>query len=95
MLGAVVGTGVGVLVAVSASSLGWRLFGVWVAGVGLNYVPLALHALSLSRGGSLAGELAGIDIPHHLRRYTKTQLWIVVPLLFAVLAVAQSAGRPR
>jgi hypothetical protein len=94
VLGAVVGTALGVAVAASASSLGWRVFGLWLAGACLNYVPLALHAISLSRKGRLAAELAGVDVPGELRYYTKAQLWIAVPLLFVVLGVTQ-LGRPH
>jgi hypothetical protein len=89
VLGAVVGTAIGVAVAVTASSAGWRVFGAWIAGACLNYVPLALHALDLSRPGRLGAELEGVDVPAELRYYTKAQLWIAVPLLFIVLALAQ------
>jgi hypothetical protein len=92
VLGAAVGTALGVLVAVSASTLGWIVFGVWIAGACLNYVPLALHALSLSRPGRLEAELAGADVRSELRRYTKAQLWIVVPLLFVAVAPFQRRG---
>jgi hypothetical protein len=89
----VAGTFLGVLVAVSTSSLGWFLFGVWLAGIGLNYVPLALHALSLSPRGKLENELADADVRRELRRYTRTQFWLAVPLLLLVLAVAQFRAR--
>jgi hypothetical protein len=89
VLGAVVGTGIGVAIAVTAPSLGWRVFGAWIAGACVNYVPLALHALDLSRPGRLAAELDGVDVPAELRYYTKAQFWIAVPLLFIVLALAQ------
>ncbi|GAB3369554.1 hypothetical protein RMN56_03185 [Micromonospora halotolerans] len=67
--------------------------GVYLALVGLNYVPLALHAVTLSRRGALARELAGVDVPAELRHYTPRQLWIFVPLLPLVLAVRQARGR--
>ncbi len=94
VLGAVLGTALGVAVAASASALGWRVFGVWLAGGCLNYVPLALHAISLLRPGRLEAELAGVDVRQELRYYTKAQVWIVVPLLFVVLAIAQLRQRP-
>jgi hypothetical protein len=67
-----------------------QLVGAWVAGVGVNYVPLALFAASLSRPGALNAELAGADVRAELRRYSYMQLWIVVPLLLAVLALRQT-----
>lgn len=77
----------------SLSSVAGRIFSAWLVGVGLNYIPLALHAVSLSRPGALDRELAGVDVRGELRFYTTAQLWIVVPLLLVVLAL-QQRGRP-
>jgi hypothetical protein len=93
LVGAVAGTILGVLVAVSTSAAGWFVFGVCLAGVGLNYVPLALHALSLSPRGRLEEELADADVRRDLRRYTKEQFWLAIPLLFVALAVVQFRAR--
>jgi len=43
----------------------------------------------LSRPGALAAELAGADVPGELRYYSLRQFWVVVPALFAVLALRQ------
>jgi hypothetical protein len=93
VLGAVVGVIIGVWVAVLAGTPGWQAFGAWVAGIGVNYAALAWHAVSLSRPGALDAELAGVDVPRELRRYSLLQFWVVVPLLLGILAVGQS--RPR
>jgi hypothetical protein len=90
VLGAVGGLALGLWVATAASSGAAQLVGAWVAGVGVNYVPLALFAASLSRPGALNAELAGADVRAELRRYSYMQLWIVVPLLLAVLALRQT-----
>lgn len=89
-LGCMVG---GLWVAGFARGAGWRFFGVWLAGVGVNYVAVALHAVSLSRPGALDVELAGVDIGRELQRYTYLQFWVAVPLLFGVLAVRQVRRR--
>jgi len=66
---------------------GWaRIIGVWLIGVGANYVPLAVAARSLSFPGALESELAGVDIPSEARRVGVRQLWILVP--FAVVVSA-------
>lgn len=65
------------------------VLGIWLAGVGVNYIPLALHAISLARHDALDAELAGVDVPTELRRYGVKQLWIAVPFLVAVLAAMQ------
>jgi hypothetical protein len=94
LTGATVGVALGVYV--TAVAHGWgRLIGLWVAGACLNYVPLAAHALDLTRPGRLDRELAGVDIPAALRHYTTRQLWVAVPLLFWPLALRQwRAPRP-
>jgi hypothetical protein len=89
----VVGTagciGLGLWLAVSATGAGTRVFGAWLAGAGVNYAVLTWQAALLWRRGALASELAGIDVPAELRRYTAAQIWLIVPLLFAALAVAR------
>lgn len=89
ILGAVGCLVLGLLTATFTTGLGWRLIGLWLAGIGVNYVALSLHALSLTRPGALDAELAGVDVGREVRRYTKLQAWIMVPLLLAVLAVRQ------
>ncbi len=93
VLGAAGGTALGVLVAGLSSGLGWQVFGAWLAGVSLNYVPLAVHALSLLPRGRLHHELAGADVRRELRHYTLAQFWVAVPLLFVALALLQLRRR--
>jgi hypothetical protein len=47
---------------------------------------LACHASQRSHRGALDAELRGVDLPRELRRYTRLQFWIAVPLLFVGLA---------
>jgi len=75
--------GLGVLSAVSGSGLA-RVLGIWLITVGINYIPLAIDASSLSRPGALETELDGLDIRSEARRVGVRQLWILVP--FAVVA---------
>jgi hypothetical protein len=79
----------------NAIGLGGRLFGLWLIGTGLNYVPLSAYALALARPGALARELAGVDAAAELRRYTVLQLWVFVPLSLVVLAARQTVARRR
>ena len=73
---------------------GGRLFGWWLAGVGLNYLPLTVHAVTLLPAGRLERELAEVDVAAELRYYTTRQLWVFVPLLLLVVGIRQ-AGRGR
>src|SRR5262245_59073691 len=83
----------GVWVATSESGPGGRAFGLWLIGAGLNYAPLSIHAIALSRRGALDAELAGVDTGRELRRYGVLQLWILVPLSLVVLAVREALTR--
>ena len=66
MFGAVGCTSLGFLAIVRGS--GWIVvLGIWLVGAGVNYVPLAVHAQSLSRPGALEAELAGVDVRRELR----------------------------
>ena len=86
--GLVVTVPLGIWVTAAASNTGTRIFGVWLIGAGLNYAPLAAHAVSLRRPGALQTELAGADTRRELRRYGVRQLWIAVPLSLLAFEVA-------
>lgn len=86
---------VGLAMLLAASSASSAVLGVYLIGVGLNYVPLGLHAISLARSGRLDAELAGVDVGAELRRYTARQLLIAIPLLVFILGVVQLAVCPR
>jgi hypothetical protein len=89
VLGAIGGIGIGLLLLFTADGAAGIIVGAWAVGIGVNYVPLGLHTLSLRRPVDLRTELAEADIRNELRRYTKSQLWVFVPFLFAGLALAQ------
>jgi hypothetical protein len=63
-----------VAIALAATSAPRVLFGAYLTGIGLNYVPLAFHAISLSRASKPDAELADVDVVAELRRYTAKQL---------------------
>jgi hypothetical protein len=92
--GAVACTGLGALVfAASSESWLWLVVGIWLLGAGINYVPLAVYAQSLSRPGALEAELDGVDVRGELRRVGVQQLWIAVPFAVAIAAVRQERKR--
>jgi hypothetical protein len=90
---AVVMVAFGVWLAAFSSGLAGRVLGAWMAGAGVNYVPLAAYAIALSRPGALDAELAGAGTGRELRRYSVLQLWIFVPLSLAVLAIRSALSR--
>jgi hypothetical protein len=87
--GSVLGVALGVWALVSGGSPAWTVLGAYLVGVCLNYVPLAAYAARFYPPGRLEAELAGVDVLRELRAYTVRQFWILVPLLFVVLAVRQ------
>jgi MFS family permease len=92
LFGAVVGPLFGLFVVVTAGSVSWRLIGLALIGVGLNYVPLARHALALRAPGALATELDGVDVKAEVQRYALRQLWVCVPLAVVVFDRRQAPG---
>jgi hypothetical protein len=85
----------GQAILLAASSTPRVLLGAYLTGVGLNYIPLALHAIPLSRAGKLDAELADADAEAELRRYTAKQILIGIPLLLLILGTAQFAASRR
>lgn len=78
----------------------WSLaFGLELIAIGLNYVPLFLHALQLGKDvegiGALKRTMRGN--PREARSYSYRQAWILVPgAVFAFeLWQSRNAGRPR
>jgi hypothetical protein len=96
VIGAVVCTALGAFVLVTGGTVIWQLVGVWLVGAGANYVPLALHARSLSRPGALEAELTGVvDLRSELRKSGAQQFWIAVPFAVAVAAAATDVAARR
>ena len=85
----------GIAILLAASSTPGVLLGSYLIGVGLNYVPLVLHAISLSRAGKLDAELANVDTGAELRPYTVKQILIGIPVLLLILGTVQFAVSRR
>ncbi len=81
VLGTLGGLAIGIFLIASAQPVG-LVVGVYAIGVGLNYLPLASHAISLRGRARLRAELRGVDVAAELRRYTRSQFWVFVPFLF-------------
>jgi hypothetical protein len=92
IIGAAAMVALGVWFVIGVPGLGYHILGIWVIGAGLNYVPLAAYAVSLSRAGALEAELAGVDTSQELRRYSVRQVWLLVPL--SLVAMAARGRKP-
>jgi hypothetical protein len=93
-VGAIACLGLGIVAVAAGGGLG-TVLGVWLFCIGVNYVPLAVTAHSLSRPGALEAELAGLDVSAEIRRAGVRQLWILVPFVVVVASVRQQPWRPR
>lgn len=75
--------------------LGLTLFGAYLLCLGVNYIPLLLHAVSLARSHSayrvIAGELS--DQRTTFRKYRRQSLYLLIPLLIPILAILQLMER--
>jgi hypothetical protein len=61
--------------------------------LGINYVPLAWEAQSLSTAGALEQEVDGLDVRREVRSAGVRQFWIAVPLAVAVSALSERSRR--
>jgi len=82
VLAAVGGLAIGLYLLLGVGGTLATIVGLYTLGVAANYVPLAIHALSLRRPARLREELRGVDLRGELRYYTLAQFWVFVPLLF-------------
>jgi hypothetical protein len=67
------------------------LFGVYLIFVGMNYVPLLLHAIDISRKASAQQEIADElgSKQKTFRKYRRQSLWLFVPLAIPVAAILE------
>lgn len=90
--GVLLGSGIGIL----SLRKGVLLIGIALLWIGLNYIPLLIHAVDLARKGSARDEVAPelADL-RQARSYSWRQIWILVPLAVVVLDLVQRSERAR
>jgi hypothetical protein len=69
----------GILTSLATERWG-RVLGPWLIGIGVNYVPLAIHAVRLSHPGALEKELEGVNLRSEARRVGIGQLLDPLPV---------------
>lgn len=86
------------------NGVNWQLvLGIVLLWIGLNYIPLFIHAVDLARRGTARDE-AGDELAKReaLRKYSVLQFWLLVPFAIVILDLTQrpaakaarSAGPP-
>ncbi len=68
-------------------------WGIYMLTVGINYVPLLLHAVGIARRGIAEKEIADElrDRRAASRKYRRQSLLILLPLVVLILAIVQEA----
>jgi len=63
----------------------------YLLSLGVNYVPMLMHAITLVRSGSAADELADEFSNKRIafRKYRRQSLFLLVPFLVPLLAIRQ------
>ena len=71
--------------------VGLTLFGVYLLCLGINYLPLLTHAVSLVRSRSVSREIADElgDRRTTFARYRRQSLYLLIPFVVPILAVRQ------
>jgi hypothetical protein len=89
--------GLGVLTLLRSHTIGGIALGSYLLFIGVNYVPLLLHAISLVRHESAHHELVDELTEKRLlfRKYRRQSLLLLVPLVVPVLALAPAFHRSR
>jgi hypothetical protein len=90
-IGAFGSLSLGVLTLVRTHSLGGTVFGAYLLCIGVNYLPLLVHAIDLARHGTARQEIAD-ELPekHRMfRKYRRQSLLLLVPLVVPILAIIQ------
>jgi hypothetical protein len=90
VVAAIGGVALGGWVLAGLAGAGGVIFGIWLLGTGLNYVPLAAYAMILTRPGALEAELTDADVSQELRYYTVRLFWLFVPLAVVLMAVRRN-----
>ena len=80
----------GVLTLLRSHSMGGLALGSYLLLIGVNYVPLLLHAISIVRRNSVHFEIADeVTEKRMFRKYRRQSLLLLVPLVVPIVALAQ------
>jgi hypothetical protein len=79
------------LTLVRTHSLGGTVFGAYLLCIGINYVPLLVHAIDLVRHGTAKQEIADelSEERRMFRKYGRQSVLLLVPLVVPILAIVQ------
>jgi len=80
-----------------AGSLGQRALGLYLICLGINYVPMLVYAIAITRGHSARAEI-GDELMSNSRqamaKYRRQSIFLLLPLLVPVIALQYSLAKP-
>ena len=80
-----------------AGSLGQRALGLYLICLGINYVPMLVYAIAITRGHSAQAEIGDELMSNSLRamaKYRRRSIFLLLPLLVPVIALRYSLAKP-
>jgi|SRR5215467_6512103 len=94
ILGIVGPIGLGIWTIAKIRSTGGILFGVYLLLIGVNYIPLLGHAISLVKQGTAHQEIGGEtdDKRKLFRKYRRQSLLLLLPLIVPFLTLKDLAN---
>lgn len=95
--GVLLSTALGVFILVRAHSSRQLALGVYFTTLGINYVPMLVYAVVITRKQSAKAELGDeLDDPRRaMAKYRRQSLLLLIPLLVPILAIVQRRSKTR
>src|SRR5262245_21151360 len=81
----------GILTVLRSGSVEMTVFGVALVGLGVNYIPLLIHAIDLVRRSAVESAIAdeGSDRQALYAKYRRQSLWLLLPFAVGIAALSQ------
>ena len=71
------------------------VLGLYLISIGINYVPMLIYAIAISKANSARAEL-GSELDNQraaMAKYRRQSLWLLVPLSVPVVVITQTRKR--
>lgn len=95
--GVLLSVALGTFVLFRANSFWQIALGLYLISLGINYVPMLVYAVAVTKGQSARAEM-GDELKEKRRamaKYRRESVLLLVPLLVPILALVQEKSKPR
>lgn len=95
--GVLLSTALGIFILVRAHSLRQLALGVYFILLGINYVPMLVYAILITRGQGARADLGEEldDARRAMAKYRRQSLFLLIPLLVPILALVQERRKAQ